>query len=177
MTNKCYVYQVDVFTRTPMEGNAAGVVLHADSLSSKQMQAVARELNNSETAFLLQPVSDDHDVRVRFFTPTTEVPTCGHATIAAHYVRARIHNLAADRYWHKIGIGRLPVDIKRTNSDYQIIMTQGPPAIAPGSCHADIRDRYISACVSALRRLLNLRIFSSGKRCALAPGIKAVAVR
>ena len=129
MTNKCYVYQVDVFTRTPMEGNAAGVVLHADSLSSKQMQAVARELNNSETAFLLQPVSDDHDVRVRFFTPTTEVPTCGHATIAAHYVRARIHNLAADRYWHKIGIGRLPVDIKRQNSDYQIIMTQGRPEI------------------------------------------------
>jgi len=129
MTNKCYVYQVDVFTRTPMEGNAAGVVLHADSLSSKQMQAIARELNNYETAFLLRPDSDDHDVRIRYFTPTTEVPTCGHATIAAHYVRARIHNLAADRYWHKIVIGRLPVDIKRQNSDYQIIMTQGRPEI------------------------------------------------
>jgi PhzF family phenazine biosynthesis protein len=129
MTDKCYVYQVDVFTRTPMEGNAAGVVPRADSLTSKQMQAIARELNNSETAFLLRPESDDHDVRIRYFTPTMEVPTCGHATIAAHYVRARTQNLAADRYWHKIGIGRLPVDIERKNSDYRIIMTQGRPLI------------------------------------------------
>ena len=131
MTNKCHVYQVDVFTRTPMEGNAAGVVPQGDSLSSRQMQAIARELNNSETAFLLRPDADDHDVRIRYFTPTMEVPTCGHATIAAHYVRAHSHNLAADRYWHKIGIGRLPVDIKRENSDYRIIMTQGPPEIDP----------------------------------------------
>ncbi len=146
MTKKCCVYQVDVFTRTPMEGNAAGVVLHADSLSSKQMQAIARELNNSETAFLLRPDSDDHDVRIRFFTPTTEVPTCGHATIAAHYVRARIHNLAADRYWQKIGIGRLPVDIKRQNSDYQIIMTQGRPEI-----DAPLTTRKGKAVLDALK--------------------------
>jgi len=129
MTDKCQVYQVDVFTRTPMEGNAAGVVPQADSLSSKQMQAIARELNNSETAFLLRPDADDHDVRIRYFTPTTEVPTCGHATIAAHYVRVRTEGLAAGRYWHKIGIGRLPVDIECENSDYRVIMTQGPPAI------------------------------------------------
>ena len=129
MTDKCHVYQVDVFTRTPMEGNAAGVVPQADSLSSKQMQAIARELNNSETAFLLRPESDDHDVRIRYFTPTMEVPTCGHATIAAHYVRAHTQNLAAARYWHKIGIGRLPVDIERQHSDYRIIMTQGPPKV------------------------------------------------
>lgn len=112
-----------------MEGNAAGVVPQADFLSTKQMQEIARELNNSETAFLLRPESDDHDVRIRYFTPTMEVPTCGHATIAAHYVRARMQNLAADRYWHKIGIGRLPVDIKRQNSDYQVIMTQGRPEV------------------------------------------------
>lgn len=130
MTNKCYVHQVDVFTRTPTEGNAAGVVLHADSLSSKQMQAIARELNNSETAFLLQPVSDDHDVRIRYFTPTTEVPTCGHATIAAHYVRAHVNQLPAGCYWHRIGIGRLPVDVRHDDSDYQIIITQGPPQIS-----------------------------------------------
>jgi len=112
-----------------MEGNPAGVVPQADSLSSKQMQAIARELNNSETAFLLQPDADDHDIRIRYFTPTMEVPTCGHATIASHYVRARTQNLATDRYWHKIGIGRLPVDIERRNSDYRVIMTQARPEI------------------------------------------------
>lgn len=83
MGKKYRIYQVDSFTRKKFSGNPAGVVLDADGLSEAQMQAIARELNNSETAFVLAPEADDHDVRVRFFTPTTEVPSCGHATIAA----------------------------------------------------------------------------------------------
>ncbi|WP_331463166.1 PhzF family phenazine biosynthesis isomerase [Konateibacter massiliensis] len=84
---KYRVYQVDSFTRQRFHGNPAGVVSNADGLTEDQMQRIARELNNSETAFIFSPNSDDHDVEVRFFTPTTEVPLCGHATIAAHYVR------------------------------------------------------------------------------------------
>jgi len=53
------------------------------------MQDIARELKHSETAFALDPVGDDYDVHIRYFTPTTEVPICGHATIAAHYARAK----------------------------------------------------------------------------------------
>ncbi|MFC9120465.1 PhzF family phenazine biosynthesis isomerase [Streptomyces sp. NPDC057067] len=82
------LYQIDAFSPAPFQGNPAGVVLSAEGLTEAQMQAVARELNNSETAFVLPPEGADHDVRVRFFTPTTEVPTCGHATVAAHYARA-----------------------------------------------------------------------------------------
>ncbi len=51
------------------------------------MRALARELNNSETAFVLPSRRPDDDVRVRFFTPSAEVPVCGHATLAAHVVR------------------------------------------------------------------------------------------
>jgi len=83
---KYRIYQIDAFTKKRFEGNPAGVVANADGLTDLQMQAIARELNNSETAFILSPTSSDHDVWVRFFTPTTEVPLCGHATIAAHYV-------------------------------------------------------------------------------------------
>ena len=82
------VYQVDSFTTEKFRGNPAGVVPDADGLSEPEMQVIARELGNPETAFVLSPDGTDHDVRVRFFTPTTEVPSCGHATIAAHYVRA-----------------------------------------------------------------------------------------
>ncbi len=82
------VYQIDAFTEKRFEGNPAGVVANADGLTDFQMQAIARELNNSETAFILSPTGSDHDVRIRFFTPAIEVPTCGHATISAHYVRA-----------------------------------------------------------------------------------------
>jgi PhzF family phenazine biosynthesis protein len=77
------IFQVDSFTG-PFAGNPAGVVLGAEELSDSQMQAIARELNNSETAFVMEADADDHEVRIRFFTPTVEVPSCGHATIAAH---------------------------------------------------------------------------------------------
>jgi len=52
------------------------------------MQAIARELGHSETAFVLPPRGDDHDVHVRFFSPTVEVPVCGHATVGAHFALA-----------------------------------------------------------------------------------------
>jgi PhzF family phenazine biosynthesis protein len=124
---KIKVYQVDAFTQDKFSGNPAGVVLNADGLADAQMQKIARELNNSETAFLLSPTSSDHTVWIRYFTPITEVPTCGHATIAAHFVRATIDQLPACTVFHKIGIGVLPVDILKDDNGYKIIMTQGKP--------------------------------------------------
>jgi PhzF family phenazine biosynthesis protein len=101
------------------------VVPDADGLSEDEMQTIARELNNSETAFLLSPAGPDHEVWVRFFTPTTEVPSCGHATIAAHYVRAMEMSLAPCTVVQKIGVGILPVGIERDDAGYRIVMTQG----------------------------------------------------
>ena len=119
------VYQVDAFTKEKFKGNPAGVVANADGLTEKQMQSIARELNNAETAFILSPTASDHDVWIRFFTPTTEVPSCGHATISAHYVRAIENKLSSCTVQQRIGIGILPVDIVKEDSDYRIIMTQG----------------------------------------------------
>jgi PhzF family phenazine biosynthesis protein len=119
------LYQVDSFTTELFRGNPAGVVPDADGLSDFQMQAIARELNNSETAFILLPSATDHDLRIRFFTPTTEVPSCGHATIAAHYVRAREKGLSSGTVIQKIGVGILPVEIIREGAEYRIVMTQG----------------------------------------------------
>jgi PhzF family phenazine biosynthesis protein len=73
---------VDAFTDEPFAGNPAGVVPDATGLDADQMQAIATEVNASETAFV-QP-SETADRRLRFFTPETEVDLCGHATIAAH---------------------------------------------------------------------------------------------
>jgi PhzF family phenazine biosynthesis protein len=120
------IYQIDAFTKTQLEGNPAGVVANADGLTRDQMQAIARELNNSETALIFEPSGSDHDVRIRFFTPTIEVPTCGHATISAHYVRAIEQGLQSCIVQQKIGIGILPVEVVKEVDDYRIIMTQGP---------------------------------------------------
>ncbi|HPJ93395.1 MAG TPA: PhzF family isomerase [Deltaproteobacteria bacterium] len=119
------IYQVDAFTKNRFEGNPAGVVANADGLTESQMQAIARELNNAETAFILSPSAPDHDVWIRFFTPTTEVPSCGHATISAHYVRAMENDLPSCTIRQRIGIGILPVDIIQADSGCRIIMTQG----------------------------------------------------
>ena len=121
---KIRLYQVDSFTTDVFRGNPAGVVPGADGLTEAQMQAIAREMNNSETAFALPPTAADHEVWVRFFTPTTEVPSCGHVTIAAHYVRAWEMGLPSCRAIQNIGAA-FPVDIIREEDDYRIAMTQG----------------------------------------------------
>jgi len=87
------IKQIDAFTRKPFSGNAAGVVLDADHLNSKEMQKIANEMAVSETAFVLKPESEEHDLRIRWFTPTHEVALCGHATIAA------FHALAEEGYF------------------------------------------------------------------------------
>src|ERR1700730_17689865 len=92
MTRKIQVHQVDAFTREPFTGNPTGVVLNADGLTEAQMLAIARELNNAETAFILSPDGEDHTVRARFFTPRSEAGFVGHATVAAQYVLSRRHD-------------------------------------------------------------------------------------
>jgi len=122
---KYKLYQIDSFTKEAFTGNPAGVITNADGLTEDEMQKIARELNNSETAFIFSSTSNEYDVHVRFFTPTKEVPICGHATIAAHYARAIENKLDTSRIYQKTGAGNLPVDIIKENDDYKIVMTQG----------------------------------------------------
>jgi PhzF family phenazine biosynthesis protein len=77
------IFQVDAFTNKPFQGNPAGVCLLTNCESDEWMQQVAQEMNLSETAFLL-PENDGFNLR--WFTPTTEVPLCGHATLASAHV-------------------------------------------------------------------------------------------
>lgn len=72
---------VDAFTTTPLGGNPCAVVLDADDLSPERMQQLAREFNQSETAFVRR-ASQGGDVSVRYFTPAEEIPLAGHPTIA-----------------------------------------------------------------------------------------------
>lgn len=125
MTRKYNLYQIDSFTKEKFAGNPAGVITNADGLTDYEMQKIARELNNSETAFIFSSNCNEYDAHVRFFTPTNEVPICGHATIAAHYARAIEKKLVTSRVYQKTGAGILPIDIVKENDDYRIIMTQG----------------------------------------------------
>ena len=118
-------YQVDAFTQKKFSGNPAGVVLDATGMQNEEMQQIAREFNNSETAFIFPSQNPDFDVRVRFFTPLSEVPICGHATIAAHFIRAITQKPGHQRVYQKTNAGILPVDIVPEGNSYRIVMTQG----------------------------------------------------
>ncbi|MGH2569097.1 MAG: PhzF family phenazine biosynthesis protein, partial [Bacteroidota bacterium] len=82
------IKQINAFTAKPFSGNPAAVVLDAKGLSESKMQAIAREMNLSETAFILPPSLNNADLQIRWFTPAVEVPLCGHATIASFHALA-----------------------------------------------------------------------------------------
>src|SRR5438034_5596094 len=77
------IVQVDAFTSTPYAGNPAAVCVLPMARDERWMQDVAREMNLSETAFLL---AEDDGYRLRWFTPAVEVALCGHATLASAHV-------------------------------------------------------------------------------------------
>lgn len=122
---KYTVFQIDSFTKTKFKGNPAGVVVNADGLSDAQMQVIARELNNSETAFLFRADDNSCDGVIRYFTPTIEVPICGHATIAAMYAKAIEEKIENRILQMKTKVGVLPFEIQQNGNDIKIWMTQG----------------------------------------------------
>jgi PhzF family phenazine biosynthesis protein len=87
------LFQVDAFADRPFAGNPAGVCLLPDDRPAEWMQAVAAEMNVSETAFV-RPI--DGGLGLRWFTPTVEIDLCGHATLASAHVLWESGRLAAD---------------------------------------------------------------------------------
>lgn len=115
---------VDAFTDEACAGNAAGVVPDADGLTADQMQAIANELGASETAFLLSTPQADR--RVRYFTPTTEVDLCGHATIASHAHLFEDGVIEAGTHSLETNVGVLDIDV---DDEGMVWMTQDAPEV------------------------------------------------
>ena len=104
---------VDVFAEQPLQGNAAAVVFDADGLDAARMQAIAREFNLSETAFVLKPRAAAHTARVRLFVPNAEVPFAGHPNIATAFALAQRHDLATDELVFDEQAGLVPLRLIR----------------------------------------------------------------
>ena len=109
-----YRYVVaDVFTDRPLTGNQLGVFTDARDLPEELMQPLARELNFSETVFVLPPGGDGH-VRIRIFTPSAELPFAGHPCLGAAFVLAG--PLQVDEIRLETGAGVIPVALERDGS-------------------------------------------------------------
>lgn len=132
-------HHVDVFAGAPLEGNPLGVFPDARGLSDGEMQALALELNLSETTFVLPPSTSGAAYRVRIFTPGRELPFAGHPLVGTPWVMARegAFPLAAPRteIRQEVAAGVLPVALE-TEPDgagglrvTRVVMTQGRPSL------------------------------------------------
>jgi trans-2,3-dihydro-3-hydroxyanthranilate isomerase len=123
-------FQLDVFTDRLFGGNQLAVFLDGRGLTAQTMQAVAKEMNFSETTFILPPERPDTQVRMRIFTPGAELPMAGHPTIGSTFALARagVIEPGAARFVFGLGIGPTPVTLTWRNADLRFAwMTQLPP--------------------------------------------------
>ena len=100
----------DVFTDTPLTGNQLAVFTDARSLDEETMQRLAKEMNFSETVFVLPPSEGGH-ARIRIFTPATELPFAGHPVLGSAFVLAAPLQLGEIRL--ETGSGIVPVTLER----------------------------------------------------------------
>jgi len=119
----------DVFTDTPLQGNQLAVFTDGRGLPAGQMQRAARELNLSETVFFLPP-EQDGDLRIRIFTPASELPFAGHPVLGSAFLAGELLGTSAVRL--ETGAGVVPVELQRRGE--QIVsgrMEQPIPDWAP----------------------------------------------
>ncbi|TKB53819.1 MAG: PhzF family phenazine biosynthesis protein [Nitrospira sp.] len=125
-------YQADVFTEDPFGGNPVAVFPDAHGLADHQLQQIAREMNLSETVFVLPPTDQAAVVRLRIFTPTQEIPFAGHPVLGTFYVLAQLGLVAVTdgitRVMQECNIGLFPVELYAQDGELtRVVMTQPKP--------------------------------------------------
>lgn len=125
--------QLDVFTSCPLQGNALAVFPDGRGLSDQQMQALAREMNLSETTFILPrdpAVERQHGVRVRIFTVAEELPFAGHPTLGTAFLLRG--SSGASEVALDLNVGKVPVRFEETPGEPAFgEMTQMDPKFGP----------------------------------------------
>ena len=119
---------VDVFTDRQFGGNQLAVFTEADGISDEMMQTIARELNLSETVFVVTPDDTNHECRLRIFTPKREMPIAGHPTVGTGYVLQHTGLIAAEcEVVFEEGVGPIPVKLSMDDRGVRVEMRQPIP--------------------------------------------------
>jgi trans-2,3-dihydro-3-hydroxyanthranilate isomerase len=129
-------YTLDVFTNSRFEGNPLAVFTDGDSLSSDQMQAIAREMNLAETVFVQKPTDERALARLRIFTTQQELKLAGHPVVGTWFLLAELGVVPAQEggvhVMQETGAGVLPVEIRfKDGRPQRVTMTQTVAAFRP----------------------------------------------
>lgn len=172
--------QLDVFTDRAFCGNPLAVFPEAEGIPDDQMGQIAREMNLSETVFVLKPQSDEALRRLRIFTPAREIPFAGHPIVGTWALLAREGVVPPpdggngwQRILHEVGIGVLPIEIEfQDGQPVQVVMTQGKFEII-----SEIDDAHEQAEVARalglsrddLDESLPIQVITTGLSCLAVP--------
>src|SRR5689334_2071659 len=171
--------QMDVFTSVPLEGNQLAVFADGRGLSDAEMQAIAREMNFSETTFILPrdaATERERGVRVRIFTTTEELPFAGHPTLGtAMALRNNGHgNNGAEEIALDLNVGRIPVRFSMRDNLPFGVMTQRDPEFKEKHTREDVA-RAAGLAIDDIVSDLPIQTVTTGNPFAIVP-LKSLAV-
>jgi len=144
----------DVFTSRRLEGNQLAVFPDARGLDASTMQAVTKEMNFSESTFILPAERPDTDIRMRIFTPGSELPMAGHPTIGSTFALAHegVITPSRPRFVFELGVGPTSVELQWRGSDLTFAwMDQRRPDIRPPAVAAEDLTRAVGVDHEAFR--------------------------
>jgi trans-2,3-dihydro-3-hydroxyanthranilate isomerase len=165
---KLHYQLVDVFTDRAFGGNQLAVFPDAGEFPVHLMQAIARELNLSETTFVTPAADGVHDFRVRIFTPLAELPMAGHPTVGTAYVLTRAGLIARSETETKVkfeeGVGTIPVAVKfKDGAPDWIEMQQLLPVFGPRLTEVEAIAEMLSLDAEAIKATgLPVEVISCG---------------
>jgi trans-2,3-dihydro-3-hydroxyanthranilate isomerase len=172
--------QFDVFTDKPFCGNPLAVFPEAEGISDERMMQIAREMNLSETVFVLKSENPEVLRHLRIFTPMREIPFAGHPIVGT-WTALTLEGVATPpeggngwkRIFHEVGIGILPVDIQFENGKpVQVVMTQGKfqilDEIDDGHEQAELA-RALGLAPEDLDESLPIQVITTGLSCLAVP--------
>lgn len=150
--------QYDVFTNRRFEGNQLAVFTDGRAIDANTMQTIAKEMNFSESTFLLPAESADTDMRMRIFTPGSELPMAGHPTIGTTFALAHegVIRPGQERFVFGLGVGPTPVELEWSDHELSFAwMDQRPPDVrlAAATAHELTRAAGVEHDVFADARL------------------------
>jgi trans-2,3-dihydro-3-hydroxyanthranilate isomerase len=147
----------DVFTDTPLQGNQVAVFTDGRDLETETMQALAREMNYSESVFVL-PTEADADVRIRIFTPAAEIPFAGHPTLGTAFVLGAPLQKTVIRL--ETGAGVVPVELEREGA--RIVFGRMQQPIPSVELYDDAEELF--AVLGVAESKLPIEVYDNGLR-------------
>ena len=160
-------YTLDVFTTTRFQGNPLAVITDGDGLSDDQMQAIAREMNLSETVFVQKPTDDRALARLRIFTTKEELKLAGHPVIGTWFLLAELGVVPAQEggvhVLQQTGAGILPVEIHfKDGRPQRVTMTQKEAAFKPSKINKKKLAESLGLSLKNLEPKLEPEFVSTG---------------